>query len=533
MKIALITLYDEYCLGARYLSSVLAKDGHEPHIVIIKGLDYVNPFLVPEPPEQDADGYYGYCSYVTGKETQILLDTLEKIDPGWIGFSFLGINFGLACFLTAAVRKRFPKRPILWGGADTTINPEDNVQHADVICCGEGEEAVCEFTHKFERGEDFSDIQSLWIRDTNGEIKRNPKRLLERDLDKIPWPDFEPERKYIIHDDRLIENHFPPSSHLHTNFMIMGTRGCPFTCTYCHSGHSDVTYPGDKFVRSRTAGDVVGELKHRIKTWPTKIERVEFLDDILPLNFKWVEKLAPLYKEEIGLPFYGYTHPNVSRPDTLKLLSEAGCQYLIMGIQSGSQRTLTEYYHRKHSKEKVIQATQNMIDAGIRPVIDLIGYNPLETEKDNLETLDLLCELPRPYGLVKINPMAFYDDFRILDIAEREGVMDRLERPKGVHAYQAKHTSEFLFWEMLHTLAQFDGFTDEALVELTRDKHLREHPEFMSELVTVLYQTTYMDSNPVSPKDEYIESLRQRVHHFESSTVYKAYRKLRHLRGTG
>ena len=533
MKIVLVTLYDEYCLGARYLASTFAQDGHETHIVTIKGLDYNVPSCVPPPEERDANGYYGFCHYVTEKETRVFLDTVEKIDPAWIGFSFLGINFGLARHLTQALRTRFTDRPIIWGGTDTTVNPDENIQYADILCLGEGEHAMRRFVHAFGKGGDFYDTPNLWFRLGDGEIKKNPKDRLERNLDVFPWPDFDLARKHIIFDGRVLDTPFPPSSHLHTNFMILGSRGCPFTCSYCQSGHSNITYPKQQYLRARGADDVIAELHHRIKNWPTKIERVEFLDDVLPLNPKWIGEMTPLYKEKIGLPFYGYTHPNVCRPESLRLLADAGCKYLIMGIQSGSQRTLREYYDRKHDKDKIIEATAAMRDSGMRSMIDLIGYNPLEVEEDNLETLELLCDLPRPFGIVKINPMAFYDNFRIQEVAEREGIMDELERPEGVHALQAKFKPAYLFWEMMHTIAQFDGFSKNILMDMAQDQYLRQNPQFLVETVQQLYCTTYMDGNPVSPKDDYIGHLRWRLHQIESSTAYKAYRKLKRLRGVG
>lgn len=533
MKIALVSLYDEYCLGPRYLSSVFSEDGHETHIITLKGLDYVGPHFVPSPENQDADGYYGFCSFVTGKETQLFLKLLEKIDPSWIGFSFHSINFGLAHFLSEAARSRFPNRPIIWGGIDTTVNPDENIQYCDIACLGEGELAMREFNHRFARGEDYSDIPSLWINKGNGEIIKNVKGKLEYNLDNYPWPDFEIERKYVIHEDRLLDTHFPPSTHLHTNFMIQGSRGCAFTCTYCLSGHSDVIYPGQRPIRARSADNLINEMQYRIKTWPTQLERVEFLDDLLPLNPRWVEDLGARYPKEVGLPFYGFTHPHTSKPETLKILADAGCKYLFMGIQSGSQRTQRRYYDRKHSKKAIMEAVRNIRDAGIRPMIDLIGYNPLETEADNLEGLDLLCDLPRPYGIVKINPMAFYDNFRIQDIAQREGIMDQLERPIGVHAYQAKFKPEFLFWEMLLTMAQFDGFSKDALMALAEDEHLRMNPDFLVETVEMLYKTTFMDGNPVVPKDDYVGYLRWRLKRIEDSRAYKTYQKIKRLRLVG
>ena len=546
MRIALVSIYDEYTLGPRYLSSVFARDGHETHIILFKGLEYVGPQYVPSADKQCADGYYGFCTYTTGRETVLLLDLLEKIKPAWIGFAFASINFGLAEFLTRAVRSRFPKTPVVWGGIDSTVNPEENIKHPDIVCIGEGEYPMREWVHAFSKGEEKTSIRSLWFNLGNGEIRRNPIAQLEQNIDNYPFPDFDVDRKYVILDDAILNSLYPPKTHLDTNFVTLGTRGCPFTCTYCASGHSDLLYPGQKFVRRRSVDNIISELRMRKRTWPTKLERVEFYDDVLPMSSSWVEELSRRMASEVGLPFFGYSHPNVCRREVLETLAQGGCSYLILGIQSGSQRTLDKYYRRRHSGEKIKEAVRNILDAGMRAVVDLIGWNPLENEEDNIETLELLLDLPRPFGIIKINPMAYYDNFRIQEIARSEGIMPLLERPKGVHAYRAIPKPEYLFWEMLHTLTQFDGFSRDTIRAMVEDQYLRENPLFLAELVDVLYQRTYMDANPVACKDDYVEKLRSqlayehdcinelhsRLSRIESSSMYKAYKKLKNLRRT-
>ncbi len=546
MRIALISIYDEYTLGPRYLSSVFAQDGHETHLILFKGLEYVGPEYVPSPDQQDNDGYYGFCSYTTARETTLLLDLLERIQPAWIGFSFASINYGLAEFLTRAVRSRFPRTPIVWGGVDSTFNPEENIHHADILCVGEGEYPMREWVHAFSKGLEPTNIPSLWFNLGNGEVRKNPVAPLEQNLDNLPYPDFDLDRKYVILGDRILDSAYPPKTHLHTNFVIMGTRGCPFMCTYCASGHSNDLYPHQKFVRRRSVDNVIDELCMRKHTWPTALERVEFYDDVLPMSPSWATELARRMSSEVGLPFFGYSHPNVCKREVLEALARGGCTYLILGIQSGSQRTLSKFYGRHHPAEKIRQAVQSILDAGMRAIIDLIGWNPLETEEDNIETLELLLSLPRPFGIIKINPMAYYDHFRIQEIARREGIMHLLERPKGVHAYRAIPKPEYLFWEAIHTLTQFDGVSPDSIRGLVDDQHLRENPRFLADMVDVLYQRTYMDGNPVSYKDlyveklraeiasqaHYIDQLRSRLARIEASPMYKAYRKLWGLRKT-
>lgn len=526
-RVSFVPLYDEYCLGVRYMSSVLQEAGHEVFINIFKGVEYISPTEVPPPDKQEEGGYYSMCTYITPKELEILLGLLKAQDPHLVGISFTSISYGLAKFITQQIKQAL-KVPVIWGGVDSTMNAEENIQFTDMICMGEGEYAIRDLVNAMDRGEDTDHLPSIWV-NRDGHIIRNPSRKLEQNLDNYPFPDFELENKAVIIHEGISDSPYPPRSHLYTNFIIMATRGCPFTCTYCCSGHDDVMYKGDKFLRRRSVANVIAELKYRLRTWPWPIERIEFYDDVLPLNKRWIAEFAPEYATEVALPFFGYTHPNVGDPEILQYLHYAGLNYLIMGIQSGSQRTLRKYYDRRHPKEGTIRTVRNILDSGTKLLVDFIGYNPLELEEDNLETLDLICDLPRPIGIIKINPMAFYDNYKIFHLAHQEGILDKLERPKGVHALQAKPDPIYVFWEFVHTLAHFDGFTKENIVGLVQDQYLRQNPAILEELVTNLYMATYMDGNPVVRKEDYIQQLRWRVAQAEQNSIFRAYRKIKSL----
>lgn len=528
-KVSWIPLYDEYCLGIRYMSSVLQEAGHESEIIIFKGVEYISPQEVPPPPQQNDGGYYGFCTFTTKQELDILLDLLREQKPDLVGMSFSSVSFGLAQFITKHIQEELGIK-VMWGGVDSTINSNENIKYCDFLCTGEGEFPVLELVNQLDKGIEYPEVESIWVRKSDGDIVRTPTMKLEKNLDNYPFPDFELEHKsVVIHNEVITSPPYPPKSHLYSNFIIMATRGCPFTCTYCCSGHDDVMYSGDRFLRRRSVDNVISELKYRMKTWPWQIERVEFYDDVFPLNKKWHQEFGPRYKTEIALPFFGYTHPNTGDPEILEILADAGLNYLIMGIQSGSQRTLRKYYDRRHPKESTCQTIQNILDSGIKLLVDFIGYNPLELEEDNLETLDLICDLPKPVGIIKINPMAFYDNYKIYHLIHKENILDKMERPKGVHALQAKADPYFVFWEFLHTLAHFEGFSKEHLLNMANDQYLRQHPEILEEMVTNFYNATYLDANPVVNKEEYVHDLGYRLKQIESNKIYQTYQKMKSL----
>ena len=99
-RVTFITLYTEYCLGPRYMSSILQNEGHHVNFIIFKGVEYISPTDVPPPEKQEEGGYYSFCTYVTPKELDILLNLLREQDPHIVGFSFTSICYGLAQFLT-------------------------------------------------------------------------------------------------------------------------------------------------------------------------------------------------------------------------------------------------------------------------------------------------------------------------------------------------------------------------------------------------------------------------------------------------
>ncbi len=526
-RVTFIALYDEYCLGVRYMSSILQREGHHVELILFKAVSCIRNDDVPPPERQEEGGYYSMATYASPKEVDLLLDLLKKQDPHLIGMSFSSISFGLARFLTGKIKEVFDV-PVIWGGVDTTMNPDENIQYADMICVGEGEYPMRALVNALDAGKDITQIPSIWVKQ-DGNVYKNPIMPLEQNLDHYPFPDYEADHKTVIYQDRILDAIYPPHTHLFSNYMVMAARGCPFSCTYCCSGHYRKLYKGDRFLRRRSVENVIQELEYCKQNWPWPLERIEVYDDVLPVDGKWIAEFAPQYASRIALPFFGYTHPNVGEPNNLRMLKEAGISYLIMGVQSGSQRVLNQFYNRYHTKERTIQTARNILDADIKLLCDFIGYNPLIQEEDNVETLDLICDIPKPWGIIKFNPMAFYDNYRLTEIAKQEGIMDQLERPKGVHAYQAKITAEMVFWEYILTLGHFNGFTKGKVQDLVNDEYLRENPVILQEMVTNLYRATYLDSNPVVDKELYLRDMQCRLQQMENSRFIRTYRKVKSL----
>src|SRR5262249_22098639 len=244
-----------------------------------------------------------------------------------------------AAEVTARI-KRVLDVPVIWGGAGPTLEPEWCLDHADLVCHGEGEELIVELAKRLDAGADYAEIPGLRL-PRNGPVGRNPDAPLP-DLDSIAIPDFEPARTVHINDDRIRRDVYPHN--LGHQYAIMTQRGCPFSCSFCiESVYQDMW--GKKNSLRRRSVDVVIEELVRAKQ-RHDIRQVMFYDDVFTVNPRWLREFASRYKAEVGLPFWCYTYPTTTNREDILLLKDAGLRSITMGIQSGSEEILRSDFNR-------------------------------------------------------------------------------------------------------------------------------------------------------------------------------------------
>lgn len=118
-----------------------------------------------------------------------------------------------------------------------------------------------------------------------------------------------------------------------------------------------------------------------------------FEDDLFPYNVKWLEEFAPEYRKRIGLPFYGNVHPLTVNENTIKLMAQAGCMNLSMGVQSGNEHIRRDIFERYGTNEQIKSASKIIKKNGIRLQTEFIFGNPDETPKEMWESVDLNYDL--------------------------------------------------------------------------------------------------------------------------------------------
>jgi radical SAM superfamily enzyme YgiQ (UPF0313 family) len=431
LRIALVTFYDPVSLGVRSLHAVLNQAGFAADLIFFR--EQLNPAR-PQPSE---------------REYQLLLDFILERKPALLGLSFRSFGFKIAARITAAVKERL-ETVVVWGGTHPTLAPEDCAAVADAVCVGEGEGAMLELAEAVREGREIAGIRNLWVR--QGEkVKRNPLRPLQQDLDALPFPVLGDEGKFVIEEDRLFP-HDPYLGSRHPgDYYLAASRGCPFVCDYCcNSAFRQIYQGGGPYVRKRSPEHVLAELERAQKT--LALRSVGFMDEVFSLDRDWTLSICRGYRERIGLPFKCEVHPQTVDEELVAGMKAAHLAYAVVGVQSGSERTRGELYHRKMSNAEILRAADLLHRYQAIPFYDIILDNPYETAADLEETLDLICRLPRPYNL-EIFSLAFFPGTELT----RRALADGLITPEQVEG-RAQKTLTGLLYSISRTLDPLNAY---------------------------------------------------------------------------
>lgn len=376
MKLLLISLQSNaYLTGLKYVAANAITRGHDVRILFIPG--YLEVHLHPE-----------------------IEKFISSYKPDLIGISLMSIEFYPAKNLTRLLKERF-NAPIIWGGVHAIIRPEECIRSADYVCIGEGENAiVLLLEHLKNSGRNIPPlIQGLWV-NHHGEIIKQPAAQPEKNLDDLPFQEYLPEYFYGFVNNRIYN--FSEHQRMFRKYalyggtchMIITTRGCPFHCSYC--GNSAFMSVYGRKVRERSVSNVIDEIREVTRN--PFVLYINFQDDcFFAHSEEWITEFCRQYKEHVSLPFIARVIPSMMSREKLFMLRDAGLCWIVMGIQSGSDRVNFEIYHRKVRFSSVKRAADIISVTGAAAFYEMIVDNPYETEDEKMETISAMATLKKPY----------------------------------------------------------------------------------------------------------------------------------------
>ena len=367
-------------IGVAYLSAFLKRAGHDTSLIRV----------------------------TTAIEKEDFLNRVAAYDPDVVAFTVVTNQFEYNVMLADWLKER-SNLPVIFGGSHATLAPDETIaqKSVDMICRGEGGEALTELVDRMSAGRDYTGVANFWVK-KDGKIHRNDLRPLLADLNEIPFMDVD------IFD---LNSMFEGGINLH----FMAGRGCPYQCTYCCSPAFTRLYRGKgKIVRFRRPEVAVAELKQHKERYP-RISYFTGQDETFTLYKDWTLEFCEIYKRELGIPFSTMVRVNHLDEDILRALKDAGADMIRVGLESGSPWLREHVLKRKTSNEQFHKIFDLADKIGIRTWAFVILGLPHETPEMIEQTMDLTRRLnPNQVQLSIFYP---YPGTELYDECRREGWM--------------------------------------------------------------------------------------------------------------
>ena len=321
---------------------------------------------------------------------------IKEFNCDIIGFSVRTTIFDSCRKLVKWTKEALPDSFVYCGGYHITLVPDEVIaaDGVDAVMIGEGEYPTLDFCNKIKAGEDYTGVQSMYFRMPDGSVKKNPVMPLLEDLDRLPIPDFN------LFDFKNLE-----TTKIKTAIVMM-SRGCIFSCTYCGNSQFRNVYPNkNKYTRFRSAENGIAYLEKLLELHP-EIEYINFRDAIFNMFPKsdWFDKFMDLYKEKIHRPFTCNLRFDILTEETVRKMKEAGCYLIDIGVESGDYEIRSKYLKRMMTDEQMINGASWFHKYGITLLTYNIGGLPYENLKKVLKTIKLNVKLNPD----KIIPNIFY-----------------------------------------------------------------------------------------------------------------------------
>lgn len=288
-----------------------------------------------------------------------------------IGFSVWRSNLQAALSLAEKIKILDKDIPIvfggphcypLWGGNE--IMSSANV---DWVVYGEGELAFLEIIECLGDNAGFGLSRGGFIRDKGEVIDLGPGDIIHN-LDSLPFPDYAA---------------FNLGKYPNNELFIGFNRGCINKCYYCSTPGTLPAY------RERSADSIFREI-----LFHTSVHgRRRFLSASPGLNYnlKVLDELCcRIISGGLDISWGGFAMVRDMDASLLRNMRMSGCDNLVFGLESGSQRMLN-----KMNKLIKVEAAEKMLKDISSSGIDSVTVNfiigfPGETEGEFAETLDFI-----------------------------------------------------------------------------------------------------------------------------------------------
>ena len=373
--------------------------------------------------------------YDLGVHPQKVSDLIEKTAAGeylWVGFTAMTPSIPIIKKYINSVRRASSAIPLVLGGIHASSLPEETLREldVDVICVGDGEEAVKALTRKIVRGEtNYWEVPGLACIDGNGVYHFSEDKARSRDLHPFPRPDWD---KVDFSDYQRCPMQYVRKGRRVAPVVI--TKGCPNNCSFC-------AQPAlfGRTLKKRDPLEVVDEIEYLVRD--RGVDEIHILDDNFNHNLEYAKSvLREWVKRDIRVfwkaPQGIWIH--ACDDEWFSLLKKTGCYQLSFGIESGSKDIL-----KRANKRIELDAVHDILNKYNEHGISTFGFFILGLPGESKETISQTISFARKLPLNHIHVSLFtpYPGSPLFYEAIRNG----MECPKWDDYYHYHHSESFLF----------------------------------------------------------------------------------------
>jgi anaerobic magnesium-protoporphyrin IX monomethyl ester cyclase len=297
-------------LGIQTLAPVLRKGGHR-----VRMFDTCHPQM---------------------RATDIA-EAARQDHPDVIALSFLSVTaYPAMKALARVVKEANPEIPIIVGGAFASINSDRilaECPYVDHVGVGEGEELLLDYLAHLD---DLEAVTGLTWR-KGGEIVKNARRPLIRNLDEFPYPD---RTSLPIDYIESLPLDVPAVLSLDKFCTMQTSRGCPYTCIYC-----DIPSLAEGKWRSRSAAHVLGEMQELSDEGYRSIYLTD--DHFLLKRQRIIDICNGIIERDLQFHWGCEGRVDSVGVEQLPLMGKARCNMLAYGVEAGAQKTLDRLKKRQ------------------------------------------------------------------------------------------------------------------------------------------------------------------------------------------
>ena len=385
-------------IGLAYLASNLLKHGYDVKVIdaLADGFDqeiYEEPFII-----------YGL------NPVQIV-ERIKDYKPDIIGISVLfSMTINEVYKICKEIKKQIPTMPILLGGQHPSGAPMDVMKrpYVDYVITGEAELTMLRFMEAFNGKIDFKDIPNLYYKDKKANIINTNKlnkvtpmvvgkgweyyarkeSAVPEKLDDLPYPAWHLFNMEGYWKSNVRTGGGNPKTNRYA--VMLSTRGCPHTCTFCTSPLAS----GYKAYRKRSNECVLKEIRWLVDTY--QIGEVQFVEDNFFVSKKRAKSLMKDLAREFPDVYFqstGGTEVNALDDEMIELMAKSNFYHAILAIEAGDPNVQASSVDKNVKLDRLPQIVKKLNEHNIdTKALYMIGF-PGETKAQIQKTVDLALNL--------------------------------------------------------------------------------------------------------------------------------------------